>query len=69
MDEAIFNKADNVFIMRVPIDSKSMKKMLVLLKKHYDAYISNQLTNCEKISSELTDFNKRFGPTTELLKK
>lgn len=43
MDESRLKKSDNIFVMRVPIDNKGLKKMLLLLKKYYSGSINMNL--------------------------
>ncbi len=35
MDESRLKKYDNLFLLRAPVDSKSLKKMLMILRKYY----------------------------------
>ena len=35
LDESKVKKSDNIFVLRVPIDIKSIKKILIFLKRYY----------------------------------
>lgn len=49
-DESKIKKSENIFILRVPFDAKSIKKILIFLKKYYLACI-NQLKTKQQQSA------------------
>lgn len=57
LDEPKVKKADNIFVIKVPFDVKSLKKILIFLKRYYMNCINhyklkNNLGSVTKINSK-----------------